>query len=197
MGLTSWASRWCVAGADSLQQINIMCKMRREVGDHPSLRKTLWSLCGNALWKIISSQLRNSAVISRRFRAPCCRKLSRSTCSENCTPAGFQSNWHQDTKESAWSQYWHSCGGTMTTVTDFWTGSSQMMKRRLHTLPQKPSCSQFISVTVHSSARRISADFVGAERDVHDVVGLAGHSPRGSSDPRWEGECWASLWNTA
>ena len=46
-------------------------------------------------------------VISRRFPFPCCTKLSHSTCcSENCAPGGCQSNWHQDTKQSTWSQRW-------------------------------------------------------------------------------------------
>jgi hypothetical protein len=46
----------------------------------------------------IASQLRNSALISRRFPAPCCTKLSRSTrCYGNCAPGGCRSNWHQNT----------------------------------------------------------------------------------------------------
>ena len=35
--------RWC----DNLQQVDNMCMMRNAVGGHPSLRTTLWSLCGN------------------------------------------------------------------------------------------------------------------------------------------------------
>ena len=27
--------------------------------------------------------------------------------SENCAPGGCQSNWHQNTKQSAWNQHWH------------------------------------------------------------------------------------------
>ena len=114
-------------------------------GHQPSLRTTLWSLCGNALWRIIASQLRNSAVISRRFTAPWCTKLSRITCCpENCAPGGCQSNWHQNKKQSVWSQHWHFWSSTR--MTSFWTGSSQVM----HTLPQKPS------VAVDLPARRNS-----------------------------------------
>ena len=47
MGLTSRESRWCIVGADNLQQVDNTCMMRRTVGGHPSLRTTLWSLCGN------------------------------------------------------------------------------------------------------------------------------------------------------
>ena len=32
MALTSWASRWCVAGADNLQQVDKMCMRRSAVG---------------------------------------------------------------------------------------------------------------------------------------------------------------------
>ena len=38
MGLASWASRWCVAVAENLQQVGKM--MRSAVGVHPSLRTT-------------------------------------------------------------------------------------------------------------------------------------------------------------
>ena len=53
-----------VHGPNNLQQVD-MCMMRTAVRGHPSLRMTLWSLCSNALWKNIASQLWNSAVISR------------------------------------------------------------------------------------------------------------------------------------
>ena len=58
-------------------------------------RTTLWSLFGNELWRIVASQLRNSAVAFRRLSWSAC-------CSENS--GGFQSNWHQSTKQRAWSQ---------------------------------------------------------------------------------------------
>ena len=74
-----WASRWCVDGAHDLQQVDNMCMMRSALGGHQSLRTTLWSLCGNALWRTIASQLRKSAVISRRFPAPYWIELTRST----------------------------------------------------------------------------------------------------------------------
>ena len=87
------ASRWCITGRDNLQQVDKMSMMRSTVGGHPSLQMTMWSLCGNALWRIIASKLWNSAVISRRFPAPCCTKLSWSTCSsENCVPGVCRSN---------------------------------------------------------------------------------------------------------
>ena len=75
--------------------------MRSAVGGHPSLQTTFWSLCGNTLWRIVTSQLQNSAVISHRFPTPCCTKLSASiSCSGNYAPGGCQSNWHQNTKHS-------------------------------------------------------------------------------------------------
>ena len=40
------------------------------------IRMTLWSLCGNELWRIDASQFRNSAVISCRFPVPCCTNLT-------------------------------------------------------------------------------------------------------------------------
>ena len=98
MGLTSWGSTRCIAGAENLKQVDDLCMKRRAVEAHPSLWTTLWSLCENALWRIIASQLWNSAVISCRFTAPCCTRLSwRICCSENCVPGGCQSNWHQNT----------------------------------------------------------------------------------------------------
>ena len=157
MSLTSWASRLCSSGADNLQQVDNMCMMRSTVGGHPLLG-TILSVCGNGLWRIVASQLRNSAVISHRIPAPCCTKLSWSSCySGNCAPGGCQSNSHQNTKQSAWSQHWHFCSGTMMTVTSFWTRSSQMMKRGLHTLSQKPSSSQYIGVTMDLPARQNSS----------------------------------------
>ena len=47
--------------------------------------------------------------------------------------------------------------GTMMTVTRFWTASLQVLKRGLHTLPQKPSSSQCIGFTVDITARRNSS----------------------------------------
>ena len=47
-------------------------------------------------------------------------------CLENCAPGRYQSNWHQKTKQSAWSQHWHFCSGTMMTAASFWTGSSKV-----------------------------------------------------------------------
>ena len=52
---------WCrqiIAG-------RLQCMMRRAVGGYPSLQTILWSLCGNELWRIVASELQNSAVISR------------------------------------------------------------------------------------------------------------------------------------
>ena len=67
---------------------------------------------------------------------------------QNCAPGGCQSNWHQNTKQSAWSQHGHFCSSTMMTARSFWTGSWQVMNRKFHTLPQKQSSSQCIGVTV-------------------------------------------------
>ena len=144
----------CVADAENLQQVDNMCMMRSAVEGHASLRTILWSLCGTALWRIVVSQLRNSAVISRTFLAPCWTKLSRSTCcSENCPPSGCQSNWQKNTKKRAWSQHWHFCSGTRMTATGFCTESSQVIKRGLHALPQKPSSIQYIGVIVGSPCK--------------------------------------------
>ena len=122
MGLTSCASRWRVAGAYNLQQVDNMCMMRSAVGGHPSLRTTVLIVCRNALWRIIASQIQKLEVSSFRFPAPCCTKLSQSTRSENCAPDGCQSNWHQNTKQSTWSQHWHFCSGTMMMPKSFLTG---------------------------------------------------------------------------
>ena len=46
MVLTSWTSRWYFADADNLQQVDYKCMVRSAVGSNPSLRTTLWSLCG-------------------------------------------------------------------------------------------------------------------------------------------------------
>ena len=60
------------------------------------------------------------AVISRIFSAPWCTKLLRSTCSGNCAPPGkCQGNWHQNTKQSAWSQHFHNDGEAEMTVTQY------------------------------------------------------------------------------
>ena len=95
---------WC------RQQIDNMCRMRSTVGGHASLWTTLWSLCGNALWRIITSQYRTQ----QSFHGPCCIKLSWSTCSENCSPGGCQNNWHQNAKhmETAlmFLQWYHDDG---------------------------------------------------------------------------------------
>ena len=61
------------------------------------------------------------------------QKLLRSTCcSENCVPGGCQNNWHQNTKQRAWSLHWHFCSSTMMTVIP--DRIIQVMKRGLHTL---------------------------------------------------------------
>ena len=142
----SWASRWCIAGADNLQQVDHMCMMSAVEG-YPSLRMTLWSLCGNFIMENCHFTIMELSIHFHRFPAPCCTELSPSICSENCAPGGCQSNWHQNTKHSAWSQHWHSCSGTMMMATSFCIGSSQVMKRGLHTWPQKPSSSQCIGIT--------------------------------------------------
>ena len=73
----------------------------------------LWNaICNNVFeCKEHSAYLNSSsavpAIISRRFLAPCCIKLSRSTwCSENCASGWCQSKWHQRAKQSARSQHW-------------------------------------------------------------------------------------------
>ena len=78
-------------------------------------------------------------------------------CSENFVPDWYQSNRHQNTKQSACRQHWHFCSGTMMTATNSWAGSSQVVKRGLPTLHQKPSSSQCIGVTVDLPARRYSS----------------------------------------
>ena len=117
--LTSWASRWCIAGADNLQLVDNMCKISA-VGGHPSLWTNLWSMCRNALWRIVASQLWNSAVIlqishSLLHKIVTEHLLFRKLCARWC-----QSDWHQNTKLSAWSQHWHFCSGTMMTATGVW-----------------------------------------------------------------------------
>ena len=83
MDLTSWENKWCITSADNLQLVDNMCMMWSTVGDNQSLRMTLWSLCGNVLWKIVASQLWNWVVISHRFPALFRTELSCSTyCSE-------------------------------------------------------------------------------------------------------------------
>ena len=90
--------------------------------------------------------------------------------------------------------------GTMITVASFWIGSSQVMKRGLHTLSQNPSSSQWFNrgstskfinwycftwyilcscpFPLYLASRWISlkddiqADFVASEIDVHGVVFL-------------------------
>ena len=60
----------------------------------------------------------------------------------------------------------------MMMATSFWTGSSQVMKRGLHRLPQKRSSSQNALASQWISLQdEILADFVGAESDVHGVLG--------------------------
>ena len=75
----------------------------------------------------------------------------------------------------------------MIIATSFWTGSSKMMKHGLHTLPQKPSSSQCIGVTVDLRQDEIQADCVGAESDVYGVLGQTGHSPFRHPDQRRDG----------
>ena len=47
----------------------------------------------------------------------------------------------------------HCCSGTIMAALRCWTGSAQVMKRGLHTLPQNPNNSQCIDVTVELPAR--------------------------------------------
>ena len=67
---------------------------------------------------------------------------------------------------------------TMMTATSFWTASSQVMKRGLHTLSQKPSSSQCIGITVDLRAKWNSKDYVSVESDVHGVLRQSGSNPR-------------------
>ena len=46
------------------------------------------------------------AVIPRRFPASYIKLTWSTCCSDNCAPGGCQSNWHQNTKQNAWSQHW-------------------------------------------------------------------------------------------
>ena len=64
----------------------------------------------------------------------------------------------------------HFCSGS----TSFYTGSSQVIKRRLHTLSQNPA----LASQWNSPQDEIQADFLGAESDIHGVLGQTGHSPR-------------------
>ena len=72
MSLTSWARRWCIAGADSLQQVNNKCMIRSAVGGHPPLQTTLWSLCGNTIENRCFTIMELRSHFSQ-FRAPCCK----------------------------------------------------------------------------------------------------------------------------
>ena len=72
--------------SDKLQQVDSLCMMRSTVGGHISLWMALCSLFGNTLWRIVASQLRNSAVISRRFPAPRYTKLHARWVPKQLTP---------------------------------------------------------------------------------------------------------------
>ena len=160
MTVTSWESRWCFAGADNLKQIENMSLMKSAVGGHPSLWTILLTLCGNALWRIVASQLQNSAIISwsllhkivmgHMFRELCARWVPKQLTPEH----------NAKHMESAW----HFCSGIMMKSTNFWTGSSQVMKYELHTLPQKLSSSQCIGITVDLPARRNSSRYCWSEK---------------------------------
>ena len=61
-------------------------------------------------------------------------------------------------------------------ATSFWPRSLQVMKRGLHTRNQaavNALASQWISLQ-----KRIQADYVGLENDVHGVLGQTGSKPR-------------------
>ena len=139
-------------------------------------------------WRIIISQLWNSAVISCIFPTPCYIKLSQSTCySEICAASGCQSKWHQYTNQSTWSQHWHFCSGTMMMATSFWAGSSKVIKCGLHTLLQKPSSSQYIGVTVDLPARRNSSRLCQRRKSCAQCSGTGGafSSSTSWSEVRW------------
>ena len=79
-----------------------------EDGDSYSTSCWLWrAICNKVFECTEHSADWNLSAISHGFAAPYCTKLSRSTCcSENCASGGHQSNWHQNTKQSSWSQHW-------------------------------------------------------------------------------------------
>ena len=167
-----------------------MCMIRIAVGGHPSLLTTLRSLWRNT-WGIIASQLRNSEVISCRFLAPCCTKLLRRTCcSENCAPGGCQSNWHQNTKQSTWSQHWHFCSGTMMMAMNFWIGSLQVMNVGCTHYPRNQPAVDALARNgskKHCQCRKWCAWCSGTDRA----------SPRQLLDQRWDCENKMLLRNTA
>ena len=194
MSLTSWASRWCVSCVENLHQVdNIWVWWGTQWEDIHHYGRPCGA-CAGTFGEDVASQLWNSAIISLRFAAPCCTKLwQRTCCSENCALDGCQNNWHQNTKQRAWSQHWHICNGTIT-VTNFWIGSSQVMKRGFHTLPQKPSISQCIGVTVDLSARRNSSRLCRQGKWCARCSGTDGPFHSSTS---WDGKYWALLRITA
>ena len=141
-----------------------MCMLTRAVGCHPLLRMTLWSLCRNILWRIIASQLRNSAVNSRRFPASCYRKLSQSIVVQKIVcqmvPKQLTPEYKAKRMESALTflQRYHDDGNDHQR---WWNVVCTYYPRN-----QPALASQWISLQ-----GEIQADFVGAESDVHGVVG--------------------------
>ena len=124
------SKQMCVAGADNLQQVDTMCLRR------------LWE---NALWRIITTQFRDSAVILCRFPTHCCTKFSWSTfCSENCAPGGLPKQLTPEHKAKRMESALTFLQGYHDDSKSFSIGSSQVMKRGLHTLPQKPRSSSTV-----------------------------------------------------
>ena len=178
MGLTPWETRRRAAVADNLQQVVNMCTMKSAKGDHPSLRTTLWSLCGNALWRIIASQFWNYAVISRRFVAHYWIKCHGAPIFQKIVPqmGAKPTDTSTENKAKNWQFY-----------NEFWTGSSQVMKRGLHTFTQTPSTVNALASQLMSLQDEIQTDFVGAESDVYCFLGQKVHSPRRLPDQSWDG----------
>ena len=97
MGLTSWACRRCGLGADNLQQVDSMCLVRAVVG-YSSLLTTLWSLCGNTLWRLVASL--QITELSSYFPQISCSLLQQNyreapVAQKHCAPGECQSSWHK------------------------------------------------------------------------------------------------------